>query len=171
MAYWVTDAELYAVWARCRLLDPAAGAALLAWQGARSRGWFSKALLAELELQTHGVDSALARIDEALALAPHVGRRCNLPLAHLVHGEILLKRDPAAPAPAEEAFQTAVAIAREQEARVWGLRGALSLAKLYQSTGRLAGARAVLAPALEGFTPTPEMPDIAEARALLKRLA
>ena len=47
------------------------------------------------------------------------------------------------------------------------LRTALSLAKLYQSTGRLADALAVLAPTLEGFSPTPEMPEIAEAQALL----
>jgi tetratricopeptide (TPR) repeat protein len=49
MAYWLTDAELYAIWARCRLHDPTASAALLASRGARSRGWFSKAVLAELE--------------------------------------------------------------------------------------------------------------------------
>ena len=47
----------------------------------------------------------------------------------------------------------------------------LSLAKLYQSTGRPADAHAVLAPALEGFSPTPEMPEIAEAQALLAALA
>jgi hypothetical protein len=47
----------------------------------------------------------------------------------------------------------------------------LSLAKLYQSTGRSAEAHAVLAPALEGFAPTPEMPEIAEAQALIERLA
>jgi hypothetical protein len=93
MPHWLADAELYAVWARCRLHDPAAGAALVAWRGARSRVWFFKALLAELELQTHGVDSALARIDEALVLARQAEARCDLPFAHLVRGEILLKRD------------------------------------------------------------------------------
>jgi hypothetical protein len=46
-----------------------------------------------------------------------------------------------------------------------------SLAKLYQSTGRLDAAKAALAPALKGFSPTPEMPEIAEAQALLRRLA
>ena len=79
----------------------------------------------------------------------------------------MLKRDPANPAPAEEAFQTALAIAKQQGARSWGLRAALALAKLYQSTNRLVEAHAVLAPALEGFAPTPEMPEIAEAQALL----
>jgi hypothetical protein len=39
--------------------------------------------------------------------------------------------------------------------------------KLYQSTNRLLDAQAVLAPALKGFAPTPEMPEIAQAQALL----
>ena len=61
----------------------------------------------------------------------------------------------------------AIAVAKQQGTRSFELRAALSLAKLYQSTGRPADARAVLAPALEGFAPTPEMPEIAEAQALL----
>ena len=72
---------------------------------------------------------------------------------------------------AEEAFRTAIAIAKQQGARSFELRAALALAKLYQSTGRPADAHAVLAPALEGFSPTPEMPEIAEAQALLTALA
>ena len=46
-----------------------------------------------------------------------------------------------------------------------------ALAKLYRSTGRPADAHAVLGPALEGFAPTPEMPEITEAQALLGTLA
>ena len=67
----------------------------------------------------------------------------------------------------EDAFTTAIALAERQEARGYALLASLSLAKLYQSTGRLAEAQAALAPALEGFSPTPEMPEIAEAQALL----
>ena len=117
--------------------------------------------------RTLGADSALARIDEALVLARQVDDRCDLAFPHLLRGELLLKRDPSNPASAEEAFRTALAIAKEQGARSWALRAALSLAKLYQSTGRPGDAHAVLAPALEGFAPTPEMPEIAEAQALL----
>ena len=87
-----------------------------------------------------------------------------------MRGDLLLKLDPANPAPAEEAFLTAIAVAKQQGARSWGLRAALSLAKFYQSTGRPGEAHAVLAPALEGFSPTAEMP-IAEAEALLGTLA
>jgi hypothetical protein len=50
-------------------------------------------------------------------------------------------------------------------------RSALGLARLYQSIGRPVEAHAVLAPALEGFAPTPEMPEITEAMSLSTRLA
>jgi hypothetical protein len=128
-------------------------------------------LLAELEAETLGGERALARIDEAMALARQVETRCNLPFLDLLRGKLLLERDPSDPAPAEEAFRTALAIAQEQGARSWGLRVALSLAKLYQSTARPLDAHAVLAPALEGFVPSPEMPEIAEAQALFAALA
>jgi len=80
-------------------------------------------------------------------------------------------RSPAAPDPAEEAFQTAIAIARGQGARGYVLMASHSLAKLYQSTGRRDDAQAILAAALEGFSPTPEMPEIAKTQALLGQLA
>ena len=82
-----------------------------------------------------------------------------------------MKADPANPARAEEAYLAAIAIARGQGARTFGLQAGLKLAKLYQSTGRPVEAQGALAPALEGFSPTPEMPEIAEAQALLAALA
>jgi predicted ATPase len=65
---------------------------------------------------------------------------------------------------------TAIAVAQQQKARSFELRAALSLARLYQSTGRAADAHAVLAPALAGFSPTSEFPEIAEAQILLAAL-
>jgi adenylate cyclase len=84
---------------------------------------------------------------------------------------MLLKRDPANPAPAEEALQAAIAVAQRQGTRSFAVRAALSLGKLYLSTARPADADAVLGSALEGFTPTPEMTEIAEAQTLLAALA
>ena len=55
---------------------------------------------------------------------------------------------------------------QQQKARSFELRAALSLAKLYQSVGRPIDAHDVLGPALEGFSPTPEFPEVAEAKAL-----
>ena len=114
-----------------------------------------KIALAEAEAQAGDPDRAIAILDEALATSDRTGFRAFEAELHRARGEILLKRDPANPAPAEEAFLTAIAVAKQQGTRSFELRAALSLAKLYQSTGRPVEAHAVLAPALEGFSPTP----------------
>ena len=165
MTQYLNEAELHSGWAHGRINDPTAGAAqmrrvLAAFvdQGVRVNLGFYTGLLAQLEAETLGADGALARIDEAFRLSEQVEHGCSLPFLHRLRGEILLKRDPSDPAPAEEAFRTSIAIAKEQSARSPVLRAALALAKLYHSTGRPAEAHAVLAPALEGFSPTPEMP-------------
>jgi hypothetical protein len=176
MPFWHTVAEFSGGWARGRLHNAATGAEDLRraladrHQDANFDAWFFTGLLAELEAETLGTERGLARLDEAMALARQVETRCNLPFLHLLRGKLLLERDPSHPAPAEEAFQTALEIAKQQGARSWSLRAGFSLAKLYQSTARLLEAHTVLAPALESFTPTPEMPEIAEAQALLERL-
>jgi hypothetical protein len=127
--------------------------------------------LAELEAEGNDAEAALPRIDAALALANETGEHWTDSPLHRIRGDILLKRNPANPAPAEEAFLAAIAVAEAQKARSFGLQAALPLANLYQSTRRLAEAHAILAPVLEGFSPTPEMPEIAEAQALLAALA
>ena len=129
-----------------------------------------KIALAEAEAQAGDADRAVAILDEALATCDRTGYRAFEAELHRARGETLLKRDPANPAPAEEAFLTAIAVAKQQGTRSFELRAALSLAKLYQSTERPAEAHAVLVPALEDFSPTPEMPEIAEAHALVAAL-
>jgi predicted ATPase len=130
-----------------------------------------KIALAEAEARAGDVDRAAAVIDEALATCERTGYRAFEAELLRMRGETLLKRDQANSAPAEEALRTALAAAQAQKARSFELRAALTLAKLYQSTGRPAEAHAVLKPALEGFSRTPEMPEIAEAQALMRRLA
>jgi class 3 adenylate cyclase/predicted ATPase len=165
-------------WASARLGDRETGIAdfrqaLADWSGQGNKLLlpFYEGLLAELEAEGEGADGALIRIDGALALVGETGEHWTDAFLHRIRGEILLKRDPANTAPAEEAFLTAISIAQGQKARSFELRAALSLAKLYQSTGRAADAHAVLVPALQGFSPRPEFPEIAEAQTLLAALA
>jgi predicted ATPase len=131
---------------------------------------FYQGLLAEIEAQGDA-EGALSRIDEALALAGETGERWSDALLHRLRGEILLKRDPANTAPAEEAFLAAIATAQQQKARSFELRAALDLARVYHSTSRSTDAHALLGSALKGFSPTPEFPEIAEAQTLLTALA
>jgi predicted ATPase len=169
--------EAFACWARGRLDDPETGARsmreALKTYSAQGKILFPyfHGLRSELEAVAQGADVALTSIGNGLALAEETGDHISDSFLHRLRGEILLKRDPANPAPAEEAFQTAIAIAKGQGARSYVLLASLSLAKLYQATGRCAEGHAVLASALEGFSPTPEMPEIAEAQTLLERLA
>jgi predicted ATPase len=130
-----------------------------------------KIALAEAEARAGDVDRALAILDEALATCERIGHRSFEAELHRARGQMLLKRYPANPAPAEEALLTAIAVSKPQTTRSFQRRAALPLAKLYQSTDRPADAHAVLAPALEGFSPSLEMPEIAEAMLLSARLA
>ena len=90
---------------------------------------------------------------------------------HRIRAEILLKRDPADTAAAEQSLQAAIAIAQPQKARSFELPAALSLAKLYRAANRDADAHAVLLPAVEGFPPTQLLPELTEAQALLSALS
>jgi predicted ATPase len=174
MALFLALGDVLSNWARARLGDRQRGMtelrdALAAFlgQGNKLFAPLFQGLLAELEADGEDEGGALRRIDEALALANETGERWTDVLLYRLRGEILLKRDPANTAPAEEAFLAAIAIAQAQKAKSFELQAGLSLAKL---TARPAEAHAVLAPALEGFSPTPEMAEICEAQALLERL-
>ena len=153
------------------LEDMRRGAELLRAQNVLLVDGLVKIALAEAEDQAGDPGRAVAILDEALATCDRIGHRTFEAELHRVRGNMLLKHDPANPASAEAAFGRAIEIATAQGTRSFGLRAAFALAKLYQSTGRPADAHAVLAPALEGFAPTTEMPEIAEARALLSRPA
>ena len=72
---------------------------------------------------------------------------------------------------AEELYRKALCIAREQEAKMWELRAAVSLARLWCEEGRCAQARDLLAPVYGWFTEGFDTPDLKEAKALLAELA
>ena len=178
LEFFLAVGRVFSSWARARLLGSQASSAELERAlsdymaaGNRMGAPLFLGLLAEVEAAMGNPDRALGQIGEGLTIAEETGERYTDSFLHRVRGDILLRRDPLNPAPAEDAYRTAIGIAKEQDARSYGLHAALSLAKLYQSTARPAEAQAVLAPAFEGFSPTPEMPEIAEAQALLPRLA
>jgi predicted ATPase len=70
-----------------------------------------------------------------------------------IAGEIaLLPPEPNAAAKAEVYFDRALGIAREQQAKSWELRAAMSMARLWRDQGKPQQARELLAPVYGWFT-------------------
>ena len=129
-----------------------------------------EAALAEVEASAGEIGAGLKRLDDALAELGRTEERWYEAEMHRIRGEILLKRDPADTLAAEQSLQAAIAIAQSQKARIFELRAGLSLAKLYRAANRDVDAHAVLAPAVEGFPPTRQFPELTEAQTLLSAL-
>ena len=152
LASYLIWAALPLAWARAKLGNRGAGAAEFdrRWRTAPARKTMT--VSAVLSRAARGNRSRRGRrgsrprrIDGALTLAAETGEHWFDAALHCVRGDILLNVRPDDPAPAEQAFLAAIAVAREQGARSFCLQAALKLAKLYQSTGRPADAHAVCA--------------------------
>ena len=102
--------------------------------------------LAEAEARAGDLDRAAALLDEALLTDKRASCRAFEAELYRARGEIFLQRDPTNPAPAEDAFLAAIAVAKEQGTRSFELRAALSLAKLYTATGRPRRTPALISP-------------------------
>jgi predicted ATPase len=88
-----------------------------------------------------------------------------------VAGEIALKSPERDTEKAQAHFQRALAIARQQQAKSWELRAAMSLARLWRDQGKVSEARELLAPVYGWFTEGFDTRDLKEAKALLEELA
>jgi predicted ATPase/DNA-binding winged helix-turn-helix (wHTH) protein len=120
---------------------------------------------------TGRLDEALVALDEAMAAERKDGLGWYAPELLRIKGEVLLQQaaDQSAPA-AEDGFNQAAQIAREQGALFWELRAALSLARLRVSQGRRHEARAPLASVYDRFTEGFATADMRAARTLLEEL-
>jgi predicted ATPase len=86
-------------------------------------------------------------------------------------GEIALKSPSPDAAKAQTYFERALAVARQQQAKSWELRAAMSLARLWRDQGKVREARELLAPVYGWFTEGFDTRDLKEAKALLEELA
>jgi predicted ATPase len=83
-------------------------------------------------------------------------------------GQLLLRQGHSEAA--EELFRKALSIAQEQEAKLWELRAAVSLAQFRRDQDRRTEARDLLAPVYGWFSEGFGTPDLKEAKALLDEL-
>jgi predicted ATPase len=74
-------------------------------------------------------------------------------------------------AKAEAYFDRALVIARQQQAKSWELRAAVSMARLWREQGKRDEARDLLAPVYGWFTEGFDTLDLKEGRALLDEVS
>jgi predicted ATPase len=176
-AYFAGLLVFFQGWVKCsdaaegsRLAEMRRGLAIAREQGNTFLLSSPETALAEAEACAGETDAGLRRLDDALTELARTEQRWYEAEMHRSRAEILLKRDPADTAAAEQSLHVAIAIAQSQKALSFELRAALSLAKLYRAANRDVDARAILAPAVEGFPTTQQFPELTEARALLSAL-
>jgi predicted ATPase len=87
-----------------------------------------------------------------------------------IKGELLLKERPRSAAAAEDCFDESLGLARQQGARFWELRSALSMARQKIKAGHNEAARALLTPASENFVAAADFADLRAARGVLASL-
>jgi predicted ATPase len=115
------------------------------------------------------IGEGLTLLDEALQIVERTGERWFAAELNRHKGKLLLRQGQSEAA--EDLYRKALGIAREQEAKLWELRAAASLARLRRDQGRRAEARDHLAPVYGWFTEGFGTPDLKEAKALLDQLA
>jgi predicted ATPase len=114
------------------------------------------------------LDESLALFDEALQIVERTGECWLEAELNRQKGQLLLRQGHSEAAHA--LYRKALSIAREQEAKLWELRAAASLARLRRDQGRHVEARDLLAPIYGWFTEGFDTADLKEAKVLLDEL-
>ena len=115
-------------------------------------------------------DDAWRCIDEAMRAAETTKEKWYEAEIHRSAGEIAMLSPERHAAKAEAYFERALAVAREQQAKSWELRAAMSIARLWRDQGKREEARDLLASVHGWFTEGFDTADLKEATALLDEL-
>jgi class 3 adenylate cyclase/predicted ATPase len=162
-------------WAKVQKGDMVEGipllrAGLAAYQATGTGLWMPHhiALLARACETAGQFEEASTLLDDALQTVERTGEHWLLAELNRHKGGLLQRQGQITAA--EEFYRKALSIAKEQEAKMWELRAALSLARLRGDQGRAADARDLLALVYDWFTEGFGTPDLKEAKALIEEL-
>ncbi|MEH2506618.1 putative ATPase/class 3 adenylate cyclase [Bradyrhizobium sp. AZCC 1578] len=125
-----------------------------------------------LQAEAHGrfgaVEEGLNLVAQALERVEETGERWFEAELHRMMGELMLRLPSSDPTAAEAQFGHAVATARQQGAKLWELRAATRLARLWREQGRRGEAHDLLTPLYSQFTEGFGTLDLQAASALLR---
>ncbi len=127
--------------------------------------------LAKASADVGQFEDAWRSITEAMSTIEKTKERWMEAESNRLAGEIALKSPKPDVVKAEVYFERALAIARQQQAKSWELRAAMSMARLWRNQGKPQQARELLTPVYGWFTEGFDTLDLKEAKALLKELA
>jgi predicted ATPase len=145
---------------------------LMAWRstGTTVLAPFWLAYLARAHAELGQFDEAWRCIGEAITAVETTKESWCEAEVHRTAGEVVLVSRKSDAAKAEAYFESALAVAREQQAKSWELRAAMSLARLWRDQGKRDAARDLLAPVYGWFTEGFDTLDLKDAKALLDEL-
>ena len=126
--------------------------------------------LAMADLRLGEIERGLEVIDEAIERIQRTGEGMHEAEAYRIKGELCRATGADRATDAEACFRTALETARRQDAKGWELRSATSLARLWQSQGKVQEARDLLFPVYDWFTEGFDTADLMDAKALLDEL-
>jgi predicted ATPase len=115
-------------------------------------------------------DEALRCFSEAMTMVETTNERWCEPEINRMAGESALKSAKPDATKAQAYFKRALAVARQQQAKSWELRAAMSMARLLREQGNRDEARDLLGPVYHWFTEGFGTLDLKEAKALLAEL-
>jgi class 3 adenylate cyclase/predicted ATPase len=147
--------------------------ALKALQSTGTTLWMprSKILLAFAHVHAGEIENAWRCIDDALTAVETTKERWFEAEVYRMAGEITLLGPEPDAAKVEAHFERALRIAREQQAKAWELRAAISMARLWRDQGKRRHAHDLLAAVYGWFSEGFDTLDLRQARILLEELA
>ncbi|WP_092258706.1 adenylate/guanylate cyclase domain-containing protein [Bradyrhizobium sp. Rc3b] len=176
-AFFLAMGTAYRGWTMAEAGDAEAGVDLLRHgiEGFQASGaaWtlpFYLAQLAAAEAKRARFETGLDQLSDALVLTEKLGVRWFEAELHRRRGDLMLTARPDAEAEAETEFRRAIAIARQQEAKLWEVRSAVTLARLWRRQGKGDEARDLLAPVYDWFDEGFDVRDLKDSKALLEEL-
>jgi class 3 adenylate cyclase/predicted ATPase len=146
---------------------------ITAFRSTGSTFWmpFHLSHLASAYAEPDKFDDAWRSINEAIAAIETTKERWHEAEVHRTAGEIALMSPEPDEAKAKGYFERALSVARQQQAKSWELRAAMSMARLWRDQGKPQQAHELLAPVYGWFTEGFDTLDLKEAKALLEELA
>jgi predicted ATPase len=129
---------------------------------------FFLALLADAHAKACQPEAGLKHLADAARIIEATQERWAAAEVQRLEGELLSRLGQQTAA--EARFRSALATARRQDAKLWELRTATSLARFWRKQGKREEAGNLLAPLCTWFTEGLDTPDVENARALLAEL-